>query len=105
MGSSSVAFGANQLVEQDVNLTNNGALQSYFNRYTATSSLSVVIAPSLIVYIQDNLGWEIGFGVPALLMFFSALSFFLASPFYVKLKSKASLLSGFFRVIVVSYEN
>ncbi|KAL8132574.1 hypothetical protein AgCh_008164 [Apium graveolens] len=51
------------------------------------------------------MGWKIGFGVPVVLMFLSALSFFVASPFNVKLKSKSSLITGFFRVIAAAYHN
>lgn len=103
--SSSVAFGANQLANEDVNLASSRSLQSFFSWYIATSSVSVVLASTVLVYIQDKMGWKIGFGVPVVLMFLSALSFFVASPFYVKLKSKSSLITGFFRVIAAAYRN
>ncbi|KAH7856917.1 hypothetical protein Vadar_006868 [Vaccinium darrowii] len=38
-------------------------------------------------------------------MFLSEVFFFLASPFYVKLKAKSSLLTGMFQVILASYKN
>ncbi|KAK8343154.1 hypothetical protein V6Z12_A08G281700, partial [Gossypium hirsutum] len=40
------------------------------------------------IYIQDNLGWKMGFGVPIMLMFLSAIS--------------ASLLTGLAQVVVAS---
>ncbi|KAL7164444.1 hypothetical protein ACSBR2_040373 [Camellia fascicularis] len=40
-----------------------------------------------------------------MLMFLSSVFFFLASPFYVKVKVKSSLVVGFFQVIVASYKN
>ncbi|MBA0827468.1 hypothetical protein Goarm_012249, partial [Gossypium armourianum] len=43
-----------------------------------------------------------GFGVPIMLMFLSAISFFLASSFYIKLKARASLLTGLAQVVVAS---
>ncbi|CAK7353222.1 unnamed protein product [Dovyalis caffra] len=58
-----------------------------------------------IVYIQDNLGWMVGFGVPVVVMIFSALSFFLASPFYVKLKPKASWIPGLAQVVMAFFRN
>ncbi|KAK9211115.1 hypothetical protein WN943_000489 [Citrus x changshan-huyou] len=38
-------------------------------------------------------------------MLLSALSFFTASPFYVKPKANTSLISGLIQVIVASYKN
>ncbi|KAH9799568.1 protein NRT1/ PTR FAMILY 1.2 [Citrus sinensis] len=46
-----------------------------------------------------------GFGIPAVIMLLSALSFFTASPFYVKPKANTSLISGLIQVIVASYKN
>ncbi|RYR66975.1 hypothetical protein Ahy_A03g013184 [Arachis hypogaea] len=35
-----------------------------------------------IVWIQDNVGWDLGFGIPALFMGVSIVSFFLGTPIY-----------------------
>ncbi|WMV22330.1 hypothetical protein MTR67_015715 [Solanum verrucosum] len=81
--SSSLAFGANQFDKGDNNNPNKQTvLESFFSWYYTLSVVSVMIALTGIVYLQDRLGWKIGFGVPAILMFLSALFFFLASPFY-----------------------
>ncbi|KAK8286517.1 hypothetical protein V6Z11_D08G297100 [Gossypium hirsutum] len=77
-------------------------LQSFFNWYYVASMFAALIPVTLIVYIQDNLGWKMGFGVPIMLMFLSAISFFLASSFYIKLKARASLLTGLAQVVVAS---
>ena len=98
--SSSLAFGADQLDKR-----NKAMLESFFSWYYVSVSASALIAVTLIVYIQDKLGWTVGFGIPALLMFLSALSFYLASPFYVKSKANSSLLTGFTQVVVASYKN
>lgn len=104
--SSSTAFGADQLVEaKNSRKTGGVVLERYFSWYSALTSLSVVIALTLVVAIQDKYGWIVGFGVPVVLMFLSAVSFFLASPIYIKLKAKSSLLTGFAQVIVVSFKN
>uniref|UniRef100_A0A2N9F5W4 Major facilitator superfamily (MFS) profile domain-containing protein n=1 Tax=Fagus sylvatica TaxID=28930 RepID=A0A2N9F5W4_FAGSY len=102
--SSSLAFGANQLDKRG-NMRNKAMLESFFSWYYVSVSASALIAVTLIVYIQDKLGWTVGFGIPALLMFLSALSFYLASPFYVKSKANSSLLTGFTQVVVASYKN
>ncbi|KAL9440218.1 hypothetical protein AB3S75_018972 [Citrus x aurantiifolia] len=102
--SSSLAFGAEQLDKGD-GTKSKGALQSYFSWYYVFVSASSILAVTCIVYIQDNLGWKVGFGVPAMIMLLSALSFFLASPFYVKSKANTSLLPGLTQVLVASFKN
>lgn len=100
----SQAFGADQ-VDQRTNPKNRRILETFFNWYYASACLSVLIALTVIVYIQDNFGWRIGFGVPAILMFLSGLSFFLASPFYVINKVKKSLLTGLVQAAVAAFRN
>lgn len=67
--------------------------------------MSILIAFSCIAYIQEHMGWRVGFGIPALLMLLSAISFLLASPFYIKLKPETSILTGLAQVGVASYRN
>ncbi|KAI3454083.1 hypothetical protein Pfo_010746 [Paulownia fortunei] len=102
--SSSLAFGANQLEKGDFE-KRSGVKESYFGWYYASYTFSVLIALTCVVYIQDNMGWRVGFAVPAVLMLFGVCSFFLASHFYVKLKSESSLVTGFIQVVVASYRN
>ncbi|KAF3973928.1 hypothetical protein CMV_002694 [Castanea mollissima] len=66
-------------------------------------SLSILIAFTGIVYIQDHLGWKVGFGVPTILMFLSAFFFFLASPLYVMKKPSKSIFTSFLQVLVAAY--
>ncbi|XP_061367390.1 protein NRT1/ PTR FAMILY 1.2-like [Gastrolobium bilobum] len=100
--SSSLAFGVDQLSKRDKDA---GIKESYFSWYYAAVTVSSLLGLSVVVYIQDNMGWTVGFGVPVILMFIATLSFFLASPFYVMLEAKRNLLSGLAQVIVASYRN
>lgn len=100
----SLAFGADQLDKKD-NPENQRVLESFFGWYYASAAVSVVIALTGIVYIQDHLGWKVGFGVPAILMLVSVILFIVASPLYVKRKSGRNLFSSFARVLVVAYKN
>ncbi|MED6138954.1 hypothetical protein PIB30_079320 [Stylosanthes scabra] len=102
--SCSLAFGADQVNKKD-NPNNQRALEIFFSWYYAFASISVIIAFTGIVYIQDHLGWKLGYGVPAALMLLSTIFFFLASPLYKKNKIQGSLITGFARVIVASYKN
>lgn len=100
----SQAFGADQVDQRD-NPANAKVLETFFSWYYACACLAVVLALTVIVYIQDNFGWRIGFGIPVILMFLSALSFFLASPFYVKNKVERSLLTSLARAAVAAFRN
>nr|GMC53809.1 protein NRT1/ PTR FAMILY 1.2-like [Ipomoea batatas] len=100
----SLAFGADQLDKKD-NPQNQRVLESFFGWYYASAAISVVIALTGIVYIQDHLGWKVGFGVPAILMLVSVVLFIVASPLYVKRKSGRNLFGSFARVLVAAYKN
>ncbi|CAJ2661471.1 unnamed protein product [Trifolium pratense] len=102
--SCSIAFGADQVNRKD-NPNNHRILEIFFSWYYAFTTISVIIALTGIVYIQDHLGWKIGFGVPAALMLLSTLLFFLASPLYVKVTRRTSLFTGFAQVTVAAYKN
>ncbi|MED6133087.1 hypothetical protein PIB30_025052 [Stylosanthes scabra] len=101
--SSSLAFGVDQLNMK--NKDGNAIKESYFGWYYASVALSSFLGVSVVVYIQESMGWKVGFGIPVILMLLSAISFFLASPFYVKLETKKNMVSGFAQVIVASYRN
>jgi len=102
--SSSLAFGADQLSITH-NLQRARIRESFFRWYYVTVTASVFVAMTCVVYIQENMGWMVGFGVPVVLMILSALSFSLASPFYVKSKPKASWITGLAQVVVASFRN
>ena len=98
----SMAFGADQLDKKD-NPKNERLLQSFFSWYYASIGVSTVHALTIIVYIQDHLGWKVGFGVPAILMVVSALMFLFGSSLYVKVKVEKSLFIGFIQVLVAAF--
>nr|XP_023915765.1 protein NRT1/ PTR FAMILY 1.2-like [Quercus suber]POF06374.1 protein nrt1/ ptr family 1.2 [Quercus suber] len=100
----SLSFGADQLAKGD-NPRNARVLRSFFGLYYASQAISIMLAVTIIVPIQDHFRWKVGFGIPVILMFISAVSFFLASPFYIKQKAKKSLFTGFAQVIAVAYKN
>ncbi|CAJ2661218.1 unnamed protein product [Trifolium pratense] len=102
--SCSVAFGADQVNRKD-NPNNHRVMEIFFSWYYAFTTISVLIALTVIVYIQDHVSWKIGFGVPTVLMFLSTLFFFLSSPLYVKNAKRTSLFTGFAQVTVAAYKN
>lgn len=102
--SSSLAFGADQLGTSN-SLEHARIRESFFSWYYGIVAASVFLGMTFVVYIQDNIGWMVGFGVPVVLMILSSLSFFVASPSYVKSKPKASWITGLAQVVVGSIRN
>lgn len=100
----SLAFGADQFDDPD-NPKNQRTLQSFFNWYYASVAASVMIAILAIVYIQNEYGWVLGFGVPVALMLVSTITFFLGSKLYAMVDANKSLMTGFAQVIAVAWKN
>ncbi|KAL1828037.1 hypothetical protein ACET3Z_006449 [Daucus carota] len=100
----SLAFEADQIDDKD-NPMNKRMLERFFGWYYASAAVAVVLAFTCIVYIQDHLGWKVGFGVPALLMFLSVALFLIAFSLYIKPRVKTNLFSSFMQVIAVVYKN
>ncbi|CAI9758998.1 unnamed protein product [Fraxinus pennsylvanica] len=100
----SLAFGADQF-DKPENPNNERILQSFFSWYYASVGLSLMISITVIVYIQTEYGWIIGFGVPVGLMLVSAVVFFLGTNLYIKEKPNKSLFTGFAQVVVAALKN
>ncbi|XP_008793166.2 protein NRT1/ PTR FAMILY 1.2-like [Phoenix dactylifera] len=100
----SLAFGADQFNRPD-NPQNERTLQTFFNWYYASVGVSVIIAVTVIIYIQDKKGWRVGFGVPVVLMALSIICFLLGYFLYVKVRGRKSMLTGLAQVVVASVRN
>ncbi|KAK4379638.1 hypothetical protein RND71_001500 [Anisodus tanguticus] len=98
----SIAFGADQL-DNKRNPDNERVIDSYFNWFYASVGASTFLAVTVILYIQDHFGWQVGFGVPAMLMVLSVSMFLMGSPLYVKVKGRGSLFIGLFQVVVAVF--
>ncbi|PON50529.1 Proton-dependent oligopeptide transporter [Parasponia andersonii] len=100
----SMAFGADQ-IDKPENRENERTLQTFFSWYYASTGISIMIAVTVIVYIQDKVGWAQGFGVSLGLMAFSTLMFFLGNSLYVKVKGNKNLFCGFAHVVSAAWKN
>ncbi|KAH0668942.1 hypothetical protein KY289_023435 [Solanum tuberosum] len=100
----SIMFGADQL-EQKGNPENKKIVESYFNWYYASTGVATMIAVTVIIYIQDRFGWQIGFGIPVILMVLSVSTFLIGSPLYIKVKTdkENNLLLGLFQAGVAAF--
>ncbi|XP_010683224.2 protein NRT1/ PTR FAMILY 5.10 [Beta vulgaris subsp. vulgaris] len=74
------AFGADQFDGQ--NFHESKAKSSFFNWWYMGMCLGPLLVLSVINYIQDNVGWGFGFGIPCIIMTLALLVFLLGSPTY-----------------------
>ncbi|XP_047319527.1 protein NRT1/ PTR FAMILY 3.1-like [Impatiens glandulifera] len=75
---------------------------NFFNWYYFTMAGASLAALTGVVYIQDYVGWGLGFGIPTIAMAISIIVFVLGSPLYVKVKPGGSPLVRLTQVVVAS---
>ncbi|GKV53088.1 hypothetical protein SLEP1_g59635, partial [Rubroshorea leprosula] len=98
----SLAFAADQFYNPN-DPKNKRVLQTLFNWYYTSVGVSITIAVTVIVYIQDKIGWVVGLGIPVGLIFFSTVMYFLGSALYVKVDANKNLFTSFAQVIVAAW--
>ncbi|CAN0908203.1 Protein NRT1/ PTR FAMILY 8.3 [Linum grandiflorum] len=95
------SFGADQFDDTDPRERVNKG--SFFNWFYFSINIGALISSSLIVYIQDNIGWALGFGVPAIFMAIAIASFFSGTPLYRYQKPGGSPITRMCQVLVASF--
>ncbi|KAK7347242.1 hypothetical protein VNO80_21769 [Phaseolus coccineus] len=61
-------------------------INSFFNWYFFTYTFAQMVSVSVIVYVQANVSWALGLGIPAALMLLSCTLFYMGTNYYVKVK-------------------
>ncbi|KQK06278.1 protein NRT1/ PTR FAMILY 3.1 isoform X2 [Brachypodium distachyon] len=103
-----VAFGADQFDNNQQQIRDNketvaGKKRRYFNLYFFTMGFAVLLALTVVVYIQENVGWGWGFGIPAIAMFASIVVFLAGYPLYVRLKPGGSPFTRLAQVAAAAF--
>ncbi|XP_059446534.1 protein NRT1/ PTR FAMILY 8.3-like [Corylus avellana] len=75
----------------------------FFNWFYFSNNLGSLVASSFLVWVHDNAGWGIGFGIPAACMAIAIASFFSGTPFYRFQKPGGSALKRICQVLVASF--
>ncbi|KAL9245954.1 hypothetical protein vseg_019547 [Gypsophila vaccaria] len=76
---------------------------SFFNWFYFSITIGSLLASSLVIWIQENVGWGIGFAIPAFSVGIAIISFFLGTPLYRFQRPAGSPLTRICQVIVASY--
>ncbi|EPS70162.1 hypothetical protein M569_04600, partial [Genlisea aurea] len=94
-------IGADQFDEFDVKEKN--LKLSFFNWWMFSISIGNFLAYTVLVYIQDNVGWSFGYGIPTVGLIVSLVIFCVGTPFYRHKPVKGSPFTTMVRVIVASF--
>ncbi|KAD1040243.1 hypothetical protein E3N88_43385 [Mikania micrantha] len=97
-------FGADQF--DDFNPDEKRLKVSFFNWWMFSSFLGALVATLGLVYIQENLGWGLGYGIPTVGLILSLLIFYIGTPMYRhKVRKTKSPTRDFFRVVRAAVAN
>ncbi|KAL2234984.1 protein NRT1/ PTR FAMILY 3.1 [Sesamum indicum] len=97
-----VSFGADQFDENDPKQKT--STWKFFNWYYFCMGASILVANTVIVYIQDNVGWGWGLGVPTIAMALSIIAFIFGYPLYRKMDPAGSPFTRLMQVCVAAYK-
>ncbi|MQM12715.1 hypothetical protein Taro_045632 [Colocasia esculenta] len=92
-----MAFGADQFDPKTV--AGKRSLHSFFNWYYFTCNVSLVIALTVIVYVQSSVSWAVGFAIPAGLTLLSSALFFMK----YGVRPEGSPFTGIVRVVAAAF--
>ncbi|KGN50724.1 protein NRT1/ PTR FAMILY 5.1 [Cucumis sativus] len=97
-------FGADQF--DDFNPTEKQMKVSFFNWWMFSSFLGALFATLGLVYVQENIGWGLGYGIPTVGLLFSLFIFYLGTPIYRhKVRKSRSPAKDLIRVPVTAFRN
>lgn len=95
-----IAFGADQF---DITTEKGRSqLESFCNWWYFLFTVALLVALTLVVYIQTNVSWFLGFIIPTICFAFSLTIFLFGRNTYVRLKPKGSILCDLSKVVVAA---
>ncbi|KAG7587937.1 Proton-dependent oligopeptide transporter family [Arabidopsis suecica] len=95
------SFGADQFDDTDPRERVRKA--SFFNWFYFSINIGSFISSTLLVWVQENVGWGLGFLIPTVFMGASIASFFIGTPLYRFQKPGGSPITRVCQVLVAAY--
>lgn len=77
---------------------------NYFNWYYFCMGVATLTALTVVVYIQDNVGWGWGLGIPTMAMTLSVIVFVIGYRLYIKPKPAGSPLVRIVQVVAAAWK-
>lgn len=75
---------------------------SFFNWWMFSIFTGILFGNTVLVYIQDNVGWALGYGIPTVGLAVAIVIFLIGTPFYRHKKPNGSPFTRMARVIVAA---
>ena len=95
------AFGADQFDEEDAQ--EKKMKSSFFNWWYCGINTGAMLAFTILVYVQDNVNWGLGFGIPTITMSFAFVVFFTGTKYYRHKLPSGSLITRMAKVMVAAF--
>nr|AQX43144.1 NPF family transporter [Pinus pinaster] len=95
------AFGADQFEENDP--VEKKHKSSFFNYWYCGICIGTLIGDTVLTYIQDDIGWGLGFGIPAVTMAIALFMFLCGTRFYRHKLPSGSPLTRIIHVFVATF--
>lgn len=96
------AFGADQFDEADPQ--DRKEKTSFFNWFYFFVNIGSLLAVTVIVWVQENISWAVGFAIPAACMACAIITFVAGSPLYTHVAPTESPLSRVFKVVWAAWK-
>ncbi|KAK6156023.1 hypothetical protein DH2020_010271 [Rehmannia glutinosa] len=97
-------FGADQF--DDLNPHEKKLKASFFNWWMFSAFTGALFATLGLVYIQENLGWGLGYGIPTVGLILSLIIFYIGTPMYRhKVRRTKHPAGDILRVVVMAFAN
>ncbi|KAJ3679711.1 hypothetical protein LUZ60_017722 [Juncus effusus] len=94
------SFGADQF--DDTDSEERVQKGSFFNWFYFSINIGALVSSSFLVWVQDNLGWGLGFGIPTVFMGLAIISFFSGTSLYRFQKPGGSPFTRVSQVLVAT---
>ncbi|KAL8258578.1 hypothetical protein R6Q59_026531 [Mikania micrantha] len=78
--------------------------RNFFNWYYFCMGLATLTALTMVVYVQDHIGWGLGLGIPTIAMVLSFIAFVAAAHLYRRVKPEGSPLVRVAQVVVAGFK-
>ncbi|RWR86831.1 Proton-dependent oligopeptide transporter family [Cinnamomum micranthum f. kanehirae] len=78
---------------------------SFFNWFYFSVNVGALLSSTFIVWIEENVGWALGFGISTVFMTISIGSFLFGTPIYRLQKPNGSPLKRLLQVTIASFKN
>ncbi|EAY79653.1 hypothetical protein OsI_34797 [Oryza sativa Indica Group] len=95
-------FGADQY--NDSNLEESKKKQSFFSFFFIAINLGVFISGTVVVWIQQNVAWSLGFGISSICLVVATVAFLAGTPVYKVQLPSGSPLKSVVMVFVASFK-